>query len=240
MGQATPTQHPAVVLRSHYNHLRALLAVAMIAVAGLIAAVMILATNDETDTSGGSASSPSSLTAQSQPRPTQEQAFPGLARQARGLQPDGPRQAGGPDGGTRGVAPARQPNVDASPGARHDGGPAAQAAAVLHRLDEEGTAAVTSAQPPVIQEQAFPGLAPSPRPAARRAPPGRRPRARHSRPDTVRRPAAVTAATRSQQRDGPRQPEGRSAAQAIQPRTPRREEGAQMLHTWAMDFLRPC
>ena len=112
MGQAIPTQHPAVVLRSHYKHMRALLAVAMTAVAGLTAAVVILATNDETDTSGSSVSTPGALTAQekrlsayegaigaltpeqlaaavaavttSQPRPTEEQTFPGLARQAQG------------------------------------------------------------------------------------------------------------------------------------------------------------
>ena len=55
MAQAIPTQHPAVVLRSHYNHLRALLAVAIMAIGGLTAAVVILATNDATDASGTSA-----------------------------------------------------------------------------------------------------------------------------------------------------------------------------------------
>ena len=39
MGKAIPAQHPAVVLRSHYRQLRALLAIAMIAVVGLTAAV---------------------------------------------------------------------------------------------------------------------------------------------------------------------------------------------------------
>ena len=47
MGQAIPNQHPAVVLRSHFNALRVLLAVALIAVAGLTVAVVILATDDE-------------------------------------------------------------------------------------------------------------------------------------------------------------------------------------------------
>ena len=48
MNQAISTQHPAVVLRSRYQQLRALLAVAMIAVVGLTAAVVILAIqNDE-------------------------------------------------------------------------------------------------------------------------------------------------------------------------------------------------
>jgi hypothetical protein len=54
MAQAVPTQHPAVVLRSHYRHLRALLAIAMIAVVGLTVAVVILAT-DEGATSASSA-----------------------------------------------------------------------------------------------------------------------------------------------------------------------------------------
>jgi hypothetical protein len=47
MGKAIPAQHPAVVLRSHYRQLRALLAIAMIAVVGLTAAVVILATDDD-------------------------------------------------------------------------------------------------------------------------------------------------------------------------------------------------
>jgi hypothetical protein len=50
MGQAIPRQHPAVVLRSHYRQLKALLAITMIAVVGLSLAVTILATNDESST----------------------------------------------------------------------------------------------------------------------------------------------------------------------------------------------
>ena len=49
MSQAISTQHPAVVLRSRYQQLRALLAVAMIAVVGLTTAVVVLAIqNDDT------------------------------------------------------------------------------------------------------------------------------------------------------------------------------------------------
>jgi hypothetical protein len=48
-GKAVPEQHPAVVLRSHYNHLRALLIAALIAVLGLAGAVVIVA-NDDDDT----------------------------------------------------------------------------------------------------------------------------------------------------------------------------------------------
>ena len=43
MDQVVPRQHPAVVLRSHFNQMRALLAAALIAVIGLTVAVVILA-----------------------------------------------------------------------------------------------------------------------------------------------------------------------------------------------------
>ena len=46
MPETVPAQHPAVVLRSHYRHLRALLAIAMMAVVGLSVAVVILADDD--------------------------------------------------------------------------------------------------------------------------------------------------------------------------------------------------
>ena len=48
MGKAVPEQHPAVVLRSHYNHLRTLLVAALIAVLGLAGAVVIVANDDDT------------------------------------------------------------------------------------------------------------------------------------------------------------------------------------------------
>jgi hypothetical protein len=91
MGQAIPRQ---VVLRSHYNHLRALLAVAMIAVVGLTAAVVILAIDNDHDTSADSAAQVSA---------------PSRA--------GGTRYDRGPEEGTRGVVQARQPGV------RYDGGP---------------------------------------------------------------------------------------------------------------------
>jgi hypothetical protein len=94
MGKAISTQHPAVVLRSHFNLVRTLLAVAMIGVVGLTAAVVILATaNDQSGTRAGSAA------AVSTPAPS-----------------DGIRYDGGPEQGSRGVVPARQPGV------RYDGG----------------------------------------------------------------------------------------------------------------------
>jgi hypothetical protein len=104
MGKAIPAQHPAVVLRSHYRQLRALLAIAMIAVVGLTAAVVILATNDDRDTSAGSAT------------------------QVSASAPTGnTRYDGGPEEGTRGVVAARQPGV------RYDGGPEEGTAALTQR-----------------------------------------------------------------------------------------------------------
>jgi hypothetical protein len=95
VNSVVPTQHPAVVLRSHYVHMRMLLAVAMIAVVGLSGAVVILA-GEERD----------SITASS------PQAIPAL--------PGNIRYDGGPEEGTRGIARA----IPApSPGVRYDGGP---------------------------------------------------------------------------------------------------------------------
>jgi hypothetical protein len=103
MGKAIPTQHPAVVLRSHYLQLRALLATAMIAVLGLSAAVVILATDDRA-TSAGSATR---VTAPS----------PAVSS----------RYDGGPEEGTRGAIPALRPGV------RYDGGPEEGTAALTER-----------------------------------------------------------------------------------------------------------
>jgi hypothetical protein len=62
MGQAIPRQQPAVVLRSHFNRLRALLAVALVVVAGLTVAVVILATDDDAGTGSATVSEPADTT----------------------------------------------------------------------------------------------------------------------------------------------------------------------------------
>jgi hypothetical protein len=55
MSNTVPSQHPAVVLRSHYQQLRALLAIAIAVILGLTIAVVVLATNsDRTPTSAAS------------------------------------------------------------------------------------------------------------------------------------------------------------------------------------------
>jgi hypothetical protein len=106
MGQPIPRQHPAVVLRSHYNHLRALLVVALIALAGVTTAVVVLAADD--DAAGPAA--PAVVQPQGSSGPGQEQhGSPGPAGVTR--------YDGGPEEGTRGIAPATPPS------SRYDGGP---------------------------------------------------------------------------------------------------------------------
>jgi hypothetical protein len=46
MSHTVPSQHPAVVLRSNYQHLRALLAIAIAVILGLTIAVVVLATSN--------------------------------------------------------------------------------------------------------------------------------------------------------------------------------------------------
>jgi len=52
MAQPISTQHPAVALRSHFNAVRAMLVVALIAVIGLTVAVVVLATDDQQQVTG--------------------------------------------------------------------------------------------------------------------------------------------------------------------------------------------
>ena len=94
MGNTVTRQHPAVVLRSHFRRVCALLAVAMVAVVALSAVTVILATTDD----GGT------TTARSAP-------------QLSVTPPGQIRYDGGPEEGTRGIS-----RVEA-PGVRYDGGP---------------------------------------------------------------------------------------------------------------------
>jgi hypothetical protein len=122
MGQAIPSQHPAVVLRSHFRQVRALLAVAMIAVVGLTAAVVILATDNDRDTSAGVPAVPAARAASQTGPYSAGRAASGVSRgSATHVSSPNPagstRYDGGPEEGTRGVVPARQRDV------RYDGGP---------------------------------------------------------------------------------------------------------------------
>jgi hypothetical protein len=106
MGHTIPTQHPAVVLRSHYDQVRALLAAALIAIVGLTVAVVILATNDHAP----SASSAPVPTAAEFRLPSHARIHggapvPDLSVSGRDVRvAPGTRYDGGPDEGTRGPA----------------------------------------------------------------------------------------------------------------------------------------
>jgi hypothetical protein len=112
MGQVIPSQHPAVVLKSHYKAVRALLAAALIAIVALAATVVILA-NDDDQVSGKTSSA----------QPVQSINYGGFnPATGKPVQqetlPPGTRFDGGPDEGTRGIQAA-----PTAPGTRFDGGP---------------------------------------------------------------------------------------------------------------------
>ena len=63
MSHTVPTQHPAVVLRSSYELVQSLLAIATIAIVGLTLAVAVLAIGAGTRTSGHPAAHYNPMTA---------------------------------------------------------------------------------------------------------------------------------------------------------------------------------
>jgi hypothetical protein len=146
MGQAIPRQHPAVVLRSHYRHLRALLAVAMIAVVGLTIAVVVLAVDGDEAGNTTSATPIGSIHYGGfNPATGRPESAPLPQREAAPEDRPGTRYDGGPEEGTRAVV------ATPSSGIRYDGGPEEGTRAVVAtpssdiRYDggpEEGTAAL--------------------------------------------------------------------------------------------------
>ena len=140
MGKAVPSSHhPAVVLRSHYNALRALLAVAMVAVVGLTVAVVIVAREDDQAGDVSALSAPSAATQDGirydggPEEGTAATTVVGGPKQALRLRSEalnrayglgestpGIRYDGGPEEGALGTVPSPQPIPD---GVRYDGGP---------------------------------------------------------------------------------------------------------------------
>jgi hypothetical protein len=121
MGQAIPRQHPAVVLRSHFNFVRALLAVAMVAVVGLTIAVVLVANDrDEIATTSSAQSAPAAVEqAPALPNGTRYDGGPeeGTRSPLAAATAPGTRYDGGPEEGSRGIASAEPP------ASRYDGGP---------------------------------------------------------------------------------------------------------------------
>jgi hypothetical protein len=118
MGKAIPQQHPAVVLRSHYRQLRALLAITMIAVVGLSAAVVIVANDtDESGTTSAAAPIESINYGGFNPATGRPDSAPLPQEHPLQSRSGGTRYDGGPEEGTRGIARSE------APVARYDGGP---------------------------------------------------------------------------------------------------------------------
>lgn len=67
MSNTISAQHPAVVLRSNYLHLRALLAIATILIVGLTVAVVVLAINNGSGTTASAAARAKPSTVRAQP-----------------------------------------------------------------------------------------------------------------------------------------------------------------------------
>jgi hypothetical protein len=85
MSHTVPTQHPAVVLRSSYQHLQALLAIGTIVIVGLTVAVVALAINTSSSTTQSHANHATSAVIQAgrsiavQPNPDELVASPAAA-----------------------------------------------------------------------------------------------------------------------------------------------------------------
>ena|SRR5919109_1989014 len=149
MGEAIPRQHPAVVLRSHFNQLRALLAVALIAVAGLTVAVVILANDSDKVSSTSSAAKPvGSINYGNSEAVNPSTGYPTVPLQQleHPLQNriDGTRYDGGPEEGTRGIIPAPRASSSSATEAKHEASSAAaigQSSSPTEMKDEAATAA---------------------------------------------------------------------------------------------------
>jgi hypothetical protein len=122
MGQAIPTQQPAVILRSHLIKLRALLVFALIAVAGLTVAVVILAIDSDELAVGTRGPLPAGLPKTGFDDATRGPLPAGLPKTGFDDATRGPLPAGLPktgfDDATRGPLPAGLPKTSFDEGAR--------------------------------------------------------------------------------------------------------------------------
>ncbi len=156
MGKAVPEQHPAVVLRSHYQHLRALLVAALIAVLGLTATVVIVANDGNEATVSTNTPAPAieyggtGATGVPQSAPLPQRRLDGAVDTA-----PAPRYDGGPNEGSADITPgvnlpARPNQSQAFPGAAEQAGQIGRTQPGATRYDggpNEGSADVTMSPP---------------------------------------------------------------------------------------------
>jgi hypothetical protein len=103
MSTSIPKQHPAVVLRSQYDHLRAFLALICVLVVALSAAIVVVAVNDEDPTVVAAPKSAPAAAVQTGSTVTSPSSEIRLRRSgATVFVPNAQRYDGGPDEGTRG------------------------------------------------------------------------------------------------------------------------------------------
>ena len=105
MGKALQQQHPAVVLRSRYDQLRALLAVALVALVGLTVAVAIVA-NEGDDSIGANSAQPAAPEYGDFRADGRPQAGPRAVPETNVDTGVAPRYDGGPEEGTPEVTPS--------------------------------------------------------------------------------------------------------------------------------------
>jgi hypothetical protein len=111
MGNTVPAQHPSVVLRSHFQLVRALLLAATIAIVGLSIWVVILA-NDEDQPSRTASSAEALRYGGFNPATGQPQSAPLPQEHPLQSRIGTTRYDGGPEEGTRAVVPAPVPTTD--------------------------------------------------------------------------------------------------------------------------------
>ena len=130
MSTSIPKQHPAVVLRSQYDHLRAFLALVIAMVVALCVALVLIAVNDDaTVVKAPKAVTEASLPAEPTAGGVTFGRSGGVTSPAREIQlrrsgttvfvPGAARYDGGPEEGTRG--PVSEASSPVAP--RYDGGP---------------------------------------------------------------------------------------------------------------------
>ena len=163
MSNSIPAQHPAVVLRSQYRQLRALLAVLVVAVVGLSTTVVILTVDDQTATTATTTHVPTAQLNdpfQDRTQPTREAGRPDESAIAASISQAGsrsyptlndsfqsqveqPRPLGGPDESAvasaispqTGVSAPDESKIAAALAEHSDTGPQARARAWQEKLD---------------------------------------------------------------------------------------------------------
>jgi hypothetical protein len=149
MSPTVPTQHPAVVLRSHYRHLKALLAIAIIAVVSLSVTVVMLARDDDGATTAA-VSGVNSVPSVAKPDESKIAAAvsAGLLRQPETSRPDESKIASAVSAGQLSQPDTSRPDesrIAAALGTQRESGPDARARAYDEKVSSLTTEQLAAA-----------------------------------------------------------------------------------------------